>query len=67
MVLASKNLLKGKKATCYPAQAFVNAMGENYTGSAVEVDGNLITANGPKSAMEFALAICEYLGVNAKF
>ena len=38
-----------------------------YTGADVEVDENLITANGPKSAFEFALAICEYLGLNPAF
>jgi 4-methyl-5(b-hydroxyethyl)-thiazole monophosphate biosynthesis len=67
VVLASNGLLFGKKATCYPAQAFVDALGELYTGVDVQVSDNLITANGPKSAMKFALAICEYLGAVAKF
>ena len=67
VVLASRFLLNGKKSTCYPAPDFIKALGDLYTGSDVEVDGNLITANGPKSAMKFSLAICEKLGVNPKF
>lgn len=67
IVLASRNLLKGKKATCYPAEQFIKMIGSSYTGVDVEVDGNLITANGPKSAMKFSLAICDALGLNPKF
>ena len=67
VVLAKNGLLGNKKATCYNAPVFVNALGASYTGSEVEVDGNLITANGPKSAMKFALAICEKLGISAGF
>lgn len=68
VVLAANGLIDGKTATCYPAQAFIEMMSvANYTGADVEVDGNVITANGPKSAMKFALAICETLGVNPKF
>ena len=67
VVLASRNLLKGKKATCYPAEQFIKMIGNSYTGSDVEVDGNLITANGPKSAMKFSLAICDALELTPKF
>ncbi len=67
VVLASNGIIGEEKATCYPAQAFVSALGDNYTGAEVEVFANLITANGPKSAMKFAFAICEYLGVTPKF
>ena len=67
VVLAGHGLINGRKATCYNAPVFVGALGESYTGSDVEVDGNLITANGPKSAMKFALAICEKLGILAGF
>lgn len=38
-----------------------------YTGEELTVDGNLITANGPKAAMRFALAICEKLGAEPMF
>ena len=68
VVLANNRLIDGKIATCYPAEAFIKMMNHaRYTGADVEVDGNIITANGPKSAMKFALAICEKLGVNPKF
>lgn len=67
VVLANHDLLNGKKATCYPAPEFIKALGNSYTGLEVEVDGNLITANGPKSAMKFALQICDYLGLTPKF
>ena len=67
VVLASRFLLNGKKATCYPLDQFIKALGDLYTGADVEVDGNLITANGPKSAMKFALEICSALNLQPKF
>ena len=67
VVLKDKGVIQNEKATCYPAIDFVNTLGKNYTGNDLEIDGNVITANGPKSAMKFALAICEFLGVNPKF
>ncbi len=55
-VLGRLGLLKGKKATCYPG--FESALqGASYTAAPIETDGNIITANGPASAMRFALAI----------
>ena len=67
VVLADNGLLNADKATCYPAPNFINSLNDKYTGDNVTVCGNVITANGPKSAMEFSLAICAYLGVTAKF
>lgn len=61
VVLAAHGLIEGLKATCYPAPEFIAALGESYTGKDVEVDNNVITANGPKAALEFSKAICEYL------
>ena len=37
-----------------------------YTGADVEVDGKLITANGPKSALDFSVAIAKALGLEPK-
>ena len=65
VVLARHDLLHGKKATCYPAEDFISSInfdGE-YTGADVECDGNLITANGPRAAMEFSLEIAKVLGL----
>lgn len=67
VILAKHNLLKGYKATCYPAPDFINIIGDKYLAQDVVVDKNLITANGPKSAFKFALAICEYLDLTPKF
>lgn len=59
VVLAPLEILKGKKATCYPG--FENELekwGAEYTQAKVEnVDNRIITANGPAQAMDFALAI----------
>ena len=67
VVLAQNGLLGQNKATCYPAPQFVSALGCAYTGKDVEISNNIITANGPKSAFKFSLAICDYLGLNPKF
>lgn len=67
VVLANNGFLKGKKATCYPASQFIDMMGENYTGADVEIDKNLITANGPKSAFKFSLEIVKALGLEIIF
>ena len=67
VVLAENGLLNDKRATCYPAPQFIKALGENYTAKDVESDKNLITANGPKSALAFSLEICNFLGVVPKF
>ena len=67
VILASHGLLEGYTATCYPAPDFIKAIGDNYVCADVNVSKNLITANGPKSAFKFALAICDYLGLTPKF
>ena len=67
VVLAGNDLIKGRKATCYPASQFIDMMGKSYTGADLEIDNNLITANGPKSAFKFALEIVKYLGLEIKF
>ena len=55
-------ILDGKKSTCYPG-CFVNEEASGYTGNAVEKDGNVITANGPASACDFAFEIARTLGL----
>lgn len=55
-VLGHKGLLRGKKATCFPG--FEDQLkGAEFTGSAVERDGNIITSKGAGCAMDFAHAI----------
>lgn len=61
IALAAADILHGKNVTCYPG--FESQLtGACYTASRVQVDGNIITANGPGSAMDFSYQILEYLG-----
>lgn len=58
VALAPTGVLKGKKATCYPG--FEEALAEGgatATFDRVTECENIITANGPCSAMDFAFAI----------
>ena len=66
VVLVSHGLINGK-ATCYPAPQFIELMGDNYVESDVVTTNNVITANGPKSALKFALEIVKYLKLNIEF
>lgn len=55
-VLGHKNLLQGKKATCFPG--FEEELtGADFTGAPVEQDGNIVTARGAGVALEFALTL----------
>ena len=58
-------ILAGKKSTCYPG-CFENQELCGYTGNAVEKDGNVITANGPASACDFAFEIARAMGLSNK-
>ncbi len=57
-ILGKRNLLRGRKATCYPGfESYLE--GADYTAALVEVDGNFITGKGPGAAIDFAFAIVE--------
>jgi protein deglycase len=56
LVLGHNNLLKGKKATCFPGYE-KELFGATITGSSVEFDGNMITAKGAGVAFEFSLRV----------
>ncbi|PPR92648.1 hypothetical protein GOBAR_AA28023 [Gossypium barbadense] len=58
LVLEPHGLLKGKKATAYPAMCD-KLSDQSHIDNRVVVDGNLITSRGPGTAMEFALGIVE--------
>jgi protease I len=63
VILANSGLLKGKKATVFPdGQADLENNGAIYTGNPVEVDGLLITGNGPEAATEFGEKLLVMLG-----
>ncbi len=60
LVLGGMGLLANKKATCYPGfESYLD--GATATQASVEVDGTTITANGPGTAIPFALAIITQL------
>lgn len=60
--LAYAGLLKGKKATSFLGVSdILKTHGALYTGSPSEVDGRIITADGPSSAEKFADAIAQAL------
>jgi len=62
--LANAGLLEGKQATIWKEEELIanlQAKGGNYTGLAVTIDGNIVTANGPQAAKEFAQEIIELL------
>jgi 4-methyl-5(b-hydroxyethyl)-thiazole monophosphate biosynthesis len=59
LVLGHKNLLKGKKATCFPG--FEGELTEaQVTGAQVETDGKIITGIGAGAAMDYAFAVVAY-------
>eukprot|EP00262_Sarcandra_glabra_P016698 TRINITY_DN5527_c0_g1_i1.p1 TRINITY_DN5527_c0_g1~~TRINITY_DN5527_c0_g1_i1.p1 ORF type:complete len:408 (-),score=75.58 TRINITY_DN5527_c0_g1_i1:518-1705(-) len=60
LVLEPHGLLKGKKATAYPALCS-KLSDQCEAENRVVVDGNLITSRGPGTSMEFSLAIVEKL------
>ena len=62
VTLANAGLLEGKPATAYPsAESYLKWKGATYTGSSVEIAGNIVTAKGPESAEEFARAVARLL------
>lgn len=63
VILANAGMLKGKRATVWDGDYVrkVESKGATYTGKPVEVDGNIITANGPAAAREFGRTIAKEL------
>lgn len=67
LVLAPLGIVKGIDATCYPGmEEGLIAGGANYISQRVVKAGNIITSNGPSSAIPFALAIIEELAGKEK-
>ncbi len=62
VTLARAGILKGKRATVFSSEAGqLKANGVDYTGKAVEKDGNIITASGPTQALEFGAELAKAL------
>ncbi|MBN2252020.1 MAG: DJ-1/PfpI family protein [Candidatus Altiarchaeota archaeon] len=63
-VLANSGILEGKKATVFPSPENVKVLknkGAYYLEESIVVDGNIITAQGPKDAKNFAEKIVDIL------
>lgn len=62
VALAHAGLLKGRTLTCFPDGAEeVAKAGGKYTGKDLEIDGRLVTANGPVPAKKYGAALAEAL------
>lgn len=63
-VLARAGLLDGVHATAFPTQRDdLVAHGALWSDGPVEIDGRVVTANGPDAAPDFGLAIADLLGL----
>ncbi|MDO8848495.1 MAG: DJ-1/PfpI family protein [Coriobacteriia bacterium] len=63
-ILARAGLLQGVRATAFGSQrADLVAHGAIWTGRPVEVDGAIVTANGPDAARDFGMEIADTLGL----
>lgn len=60
-VLAPLGVLDGKKATCYPGDERDFSKETIHSGERVVEDGNIITSQGPGTALEFAFVIATRL------
>lgn len=62
VILANAGVLDGKRATVWPSEK--NRLidcGARYTGRSVEVSGDIVTADGPNAAKEFASEILKLI------
>lgn len=58
VTLSRSGILDGVRATVYVSEKDnIKSNGAIYTGKSVEIDGNIITSDGPSSAKEFGKAI----------
>jgi protease I len=63
-ILARAGLLRGVKVTAFGSQEDdLRRHGARWTGAPVQVDGRIITANGPAAARDFGVAIADALGL----
>ncbi len=62
--LAHADLLRGVRSTAFASQEDdLVAHGAVWTGAPVEIDGRIITANGPEAAYGFGEAIADAIGL----
>jgi protease I len=66
MILAKAGILQGKRVSVFNSELeTIESLGAHYTGMDVTIDGNIITAYGPQSALRFGRKIAEHLHVLA--
>ncbi|PLX15733.1 MAG: DJ-1 family protein [Candidatus Muiribacterium halophilum] len=62
VILAFSGILSQKKATVWiDGKDTLEKFGATYTGNVVEIHNNIITANGPKAALDYAKEVDTYL------
>ncbi len=62
VILANAGILKNKKATVFiDGKEALLKSGAIYTGNSLEIDENIITANGPAAAEDFGKAVLKSL------
>ena len=62
VILANTGILNEKKATVWiEDKDIIEEQGGYYTGASMEVDGNIVTTDGPHSAKMFAQKIIELI------
>jgi len=69
VVLAKAGILRGKKATVWKSDQTIeelNKGGADYVDQACVQDGLIVTANGPKAAMEFVTTFMKLLPKSPK-
>ncbi|MBA4370557.1 MAG: hypothetical protein C0418_03140 [Coriobacteriaceae bacterium] len=63
-ILAHAGLLEGRAATSFDSQEDDLVMhGARWTGADVEIDGRIVTANGPAAALDFGETLADMLGL----
>jgi len=66
-VLAAAGLLRDRDATSFPGlESALRAGGARYSTERVVRDGSIVTSRGPGTALEFALACLDLLGLGAR-
>jgi protease I len=67
VILAKAGILNNKKATVFKeAKDILINHNAIYTGKSIEIDSNIITANGPDAATLFGNAIVKYINAALK-
>lgn len=63
-VLAHAGVLRDRRVTAFESQkGDLEQHGAIFTGTPVEIDGAIITANGPAAAHDFGVAIADAIGL----